>query len=590
VLVLLVAVLCVAGVLGPVSAQAATSGHVYIADTFNNRVVDVAPDGSQTTVGSGLDHPEGVAVDGAGNVFIADTGNGRVVEVHAFDDSFTFKSTGQAAQPGAVLGPGAPGTYEDIPFTIHDSERNSAVAISLSWNNPADDWDLYVYRRNAEGGLDQVGSSAGRPPSTNEQTVIQAEEGQYVVRAQNYAATSPDFTGFVKFVTADTTAPTVTLDTPVNGSKTDDDSPTFSGTGGTGAGDGSAVTVKIWTGSTVGSGAPDYTRSATRDPSTGAYSSSGPYTKVSDSSTVTTLPDGTYTAQAFQTDTAGNTGQSTATPTFTIDTVAPSAPSGLSTIPGSPGQSSAPKVKGTAETGSTVNVYATSSCSGKPVASGTASSFVSPGLAAAPVAEGSTVTYYATATDRAGNTSRCSIAHATYTRRASPPVCSVPALKGKTLAQAKTLLSRAHCALGKVTQPRTRRGRKFVISQSPAARSVRPVGTKVAVRLAPLGRGSLHVTLGAPRPSITVLRLHSGCLRPNFLGRFIRFRITGHDRGHVKGFRFRVDHRPTRLRQRRSFRLTLDIPHLRRGRHILRIVATGHSGRHRLRKVAFRRC
>jgi hypothetical protein len=180
-------------------------------------------------------------------------------------------------------------------------------------------------------------------------------------------------------------------------------------------------------------------------------------------------------------------------------------------------------------------------------------------------------------------------ATAALRRRASPPVCSVPALKGKTLAQAKTLLSRAHCALGKVTQPRTHR-RKFVISQSPVARSVRPAGTKVAVRLAPPGRGSLHVTLGAPRPSITVLRLHSGCLRPNFLGRFVRFRIVGHDRGHVKGFRFRVDHRPTRLRRHRSFRLTLDIPHLRRGRHILRIVATGHSGLHKLKKVILTRC
>ena len=31
------------------------------------------PDGTQTTVGSGLDFPDGVAVDGSGDVFIADT-------------------------------------------------------------------------------------------------------------------------------------------------------------------------------------------------------------------------------------------------------------------------------------------------------------------------------------------------------------------------------------------------------------------------------------------------------------------------------------------------------------------------------------
>src|SRR5208283_4419573 len=39
--------------------------------------------GAQTTVGSGLSTPYGVAVDGAGDVFIADTGNSRVVEVPA---------------------------------------------------------------------------------------------------------------------------------------------------------------------------------------------------------------------------------------------------------------------------------------------------------------------------------------------------------------------------------------------------------------------------------------------------------------------------------------------------------------------------
>jgi hypothetical protein len=37
--------------------------------------------GVQTTVGSGLTFPAGVAVDGAGNVFIADSGNNRVVKV-----------------------------------------------------------------------------------------------------------------------------------------------------------------------------------------------------------------------------------------------------------------------------------------------------------------------------------------------------------------------------------------------------------------------------------------------------------------------------------------------------------------------------
>src|SRR5208337_4945299 len=58
------------------------AGDVFIADTDNNRVVEVpAGGGAQTTVGSGLNNPNSLAVDGAGDVFIADTFNNRLVEV-----------------------------------------------------------------------------------------------------------------------------------------------------------------------------------------------------------------------------------------------------------------------------------------------------------------------------------------------------------------------------------------------------------------------------------------------------------------------------------------------------------------------------
>jgi hypothetical protein len=83
-----------------------------------------------------------------------------------------------------------------------------------------------------------------------------------------------------------------------------------------------------------------------------------------------------------------------------------------SVTPSSP--STTPVVKGTAEAGSTVKLYATAGCTGTPAATGTAAAFASPGLTAT-VVLGSTTTFRATATDAAGNTSACSSSSLTYT-------------------------------------------------------------------------------------------------------------------------------------------------------------------------------
>jgi DNA-binding beta-propeller fold protein YncE len=53
------------------------SGNLYIADTFNNRVLLETRSVSgytQSTIGTGLNTPQSVAVDGIGNVYIADSG------------------------------------------------------------------------------------------------------------------------------------------------------------------------------------------------------------------------------------------------------------------------------------------------------------------------------------------------------------------------------------------------------------------------------------------------------------------------------------------------------------------------------------
>jgi tripartite motif-containing protein 71 len=75
-------------------AVASGSGDLYVADTNHNRIVVYSPEGKliarfganggDGSSGSGageFDHPEAVAVDGAGDAYVADTYNNRIVEL-----------------------------------------------------------------------------------------------------------------------------------------------------------------------------------------------------------------------------------------------------------------------------------------------------------------------------------------------------------------------------------------------------------------------------------------------------------------------------------------------------------------------------
>ena len=138
-------------------------------------------------------------------------------------------------------------------------------------------------------------------------------QGQHTiyVNAKDAAGnwSSPVFATFVK----DTVAPVVTL--AAVATPTNNNLPTFTGTAGTVTGDSTTVTVNIYSGTTL-----------VQTLTTG---DSGVYSVQAASS----LADGAYTAQASQSDAAGNTGTS-GTIGFTIDTVAPTVTSVTSTASG----------------------------------------------------------------------------------------------------------------------------------------------------------------------------------------------------------------------------------------------------------------
>ena len=136
-------------------------------------------------------------------------------------------------------------------------------------------------------------------------------DGQHtlLVRARDPAGQVDD-TPAARTWTVDATVPAVTITSPTAGEALTDTTPRLAGTAGRAAGDAGVVTLKLFSGGAA-AGAPVQTVTAPRDTFSGAWSREA-----------APLGDGTYTARAEQTDSAGNLGLS-APVTFSVDTTAP---------------------------------------------------------------------------------------------------------------------------------------------------------------------------------------------------------------------------------------------------------------------------
>ncbi|TMK56519.1 MAG: hypothetical protein E6G51_09805 [Actinobacteria bacterium] len=104
--------------------------------------------------------------------------------------------------------------------------------------------------------------------------------------------------------------------------------------------------------------------------------------------------------------------------------IGPPTPTLTGTDPASPATSLTPRIKGQAQLGTAIKIYATSDCSGVPVATGTSATLDSPGIEVT-VSAGSSTNFRATATDNHGDTSPCS-AFIGYTQQGSTPPTSDP--------------------------------------------------------------------------------------------------------------------------------------------------------------------
>jgi hypothetical protein len=211
-----------------------------------------------------------------------------------------------------------------------------------------------------------------------------------------------------------------------------------------------------------------------------------------------------------------------------VDHVAPPKPVLSDPVPTPVSDNNNPRVKGSAEAGSTVTLFKSLGCTGSPIASGTAAELAGVGIAVT-VPDNSITFFTATATDAAHNRSSCS-APTSYLEDSPPPppqegggsggsgggsgggnagaapgggpgpappaaVCKVPALAGLTLAKAKSALAAAHCTPGKLTQPKARKGQKppaLVVKSSSPGAGATAAGGKVDLTLGPKPKKRRH--------------------------------------------------------------------------------------------------
>lgn len=227
------------------------------------------------------------------------------------------------------------------------------------------------------------------------------------VTTTNLAGVTDTKTGSVTFIFTPPGAPTLTASAPA--SPGNSLTPKILGTTAAGT-----VTVALYTAAGCSS-----TVAATG--TAAAFAAPGLAVTVPAQVAGQAAPSTTFFGKA--TDAAGNVSAcSTSSVTYVSKTVAPPAPTFSGSLPASPSNSTATTIKllGSAEAGSTVQLFANANCTAPAAGGGSAAAFAAPGLDVPVAPADGTTVFTARATDAATNVSTCS-ATFSYVRNTALP-------------------------------------------------------------------------------------------------------------------------------------------------------------------------
>jgi hypothetical protein len=122
----------------------------------------------------------------------------------------------------------------------------------------------------------------------------------------------------------------------------------------------------------------------------------------------------------------------------TLDPATTGTPTVTGIDPAGPSNSTTPKVKGTAEAGSTVTLYANGTCSGASLGSGTAADFAGAGVTAT-VPPGATTTIFAAASKAGQFNSACSATSVSYVNDSTKPDTTITSSPAGGIAKSLTV-------------------------------------------------------------------------------------------------------------------------------------------------------
>jgi sugar lactone lactonase YvrE len=175
---------------GPMHIAVDARGNVYVADTYNDRVRMIASDGQVTTVAGGgtpgyadgdratalFDTPCGIAVTTDGSLIVADTGNDRLRRITPDGNVTTLPVNEDFSNPIGLA------VSHDNFIYVTELDRARVVQIAPDG----------TVRKIAGGGFNQPAGIAIGPRSDQPAALYVADSGNYLVRKLDQAVVSTD--------------------------------------------------------------------------------------------------------------------------------------------------------------------------------------------------------------------------------------------------------------------------------------------------------------------------------------------------------------------------------------------------------------